>query len=187
MTSIGASILFPLFMYESILKTANNDKDFEFKVRSTSYPVMKEVEEDTVRMEASVIVFIMAIAYSQFLSIIVGNLTEDRISRIKFFQSTQGMQLSAYWITNFFFDLLKLYLVVFANYLILIGFDIDFGNAFYTLFLYPWGAIPFTYFTTFIFMSTSVAQSFTIFFNFVFMLILPIAVHFMRQVENMQR
>ena len=97
------------------------------------------------------------------------------------------MQISAYWITNFFFDLLKLYLVVFANYLILIGFDIDFGNAFFTLFLYPWGAIPFTYFTTFIFMSTSVAQSFTIFFNFVFMLILPIAVHFMRQVENMQR
>ena len=88
MTSIGASILFPQFMYESILKTANNDKDFEFKVRSTSYPVMREVKEDTVRMESSVIVFIMAIAYSQFLSVIVGHLTEERISRIKFFQCT---------------------------------------------------------------------------------------------------
>ena len=64
MTSIGASVLFPQFMYESILKTANNDKDFEFKVRSTSYPVMKEVEEDTAKLEASMIVFIMAIAYS---------------------------------------------------------------------------------------------------------------------------
>ena len=88
MTSIGASILFPQFMYESILKTANNDEDFEFKVRSTPYPVMREIKEDNAKMEASVIVFIMAIAYSQFLSIIVGNLTEDRISRLKFFQST---------------------------------------------------------------------------------------------------
>ena len=65
---------------------------------------MKEVEEDTAKLEASMIVFIMAIAYSQFLSIIVGHLTEERISRMKFFQRTQGMQLSAYWITNFFFD-----------------------------------------------------------------------------------
>ena len=57
-------------------------------MRSTPYPVMREIKEDNAKMEASVIVFIMAIAYSQFLSIIVGNLTEDRISRLKFFQST---------------------------------------------------------------------------------------------------
>ena len=64
MTSIGASILFPQFMYESILKTANDDKDFEFKVRSTAYPVVKEVKTETDKIEASIIVFIMAIAYS---------------------------------------------------------------------------------------------------------------------------
>ena len=51
-------------MYESILKTANDDKDFEFKVRSTAYPVIKEVAMETAKVEASMIVFIMSIAYS---------------------------------------------------------------------------------------------------------------------------
>ena len=32
MTAPDASILFPQFMYESILKVATDDPDFEFKV-----------------------------------------------------------------------------------------------------------------------------------------------------------
>ena len=44
MTSNGASTLFPQFMYESILKVANDDKDFEYKVRSTAYPVIEETK-----------------------------------------------------------------------------------------------------------------------------------------------
>ena len=95
------------------------------------------------------------------------------------------MQLSAYWVTNFIYDLLKIYLVVGANILIFKGFEIKLDNGIVTLLLYSLGIVPFTYITTFIFISTSVAQSFTIFFNFVFMLIMPISIHFMRQIEDL--
>ena len=43
------------------------------------------------KIEVSSNVFIITIAYSQFLSIIVGQLVDDRVSRMKFFQITQGM------------------------------------------------------------------------------------------------
>lgn len=43
MTSSASSILYPQFMYESILKTATGDSEFEFKTRSTPYPVNKEL------------------------------------------------------------------------------------------------------------------------------------------------
>ena len=61
------------------------------------------------------------------------------------------MQLSAYWIANFIFDLLKLYILVGVNYFIFLGFKIELGNAVYTLFLYPLGIVPFSYISTFIF------------------------------------
>ena len=151
MTSIGASALFPQFMYESILKTATDDKDFSFKVRSTAYPAMREAKFESAKLEASMIVFILAIAYSQFLSIVVGYLVDERVSKLKFFQSTQGMQLAAYWIANFTFDMVKLYLIVGANIAIFFGFGIRLGDAVWTLLLYPLGIVPFSYVTTFIF------------------------------------
>ena len=72
MTSNGASTLFPQFMYESILKVANDDKDFEYKVRSTAYPVIEETKMNIAQIKASMDVFLMTIAYSQIISIIVG-------------------------------------------------------------------------------------------------------------------
>ena len=42
MTATDASILFPQFMYESILKVATDDSEFEFKVKSTAYPMLDE-------------------------------------------------------------------------------------------------------------------------------------------------
>ena len=47
MTSQDASVLFPQFMYESILKVATDDPAFEFKVRSTAYPVIRDAEIET--------------------------------------------------------------------------------------------------------------------------------------------
>ena len=88
MTSPDASILFPQFMYEAILKVATDDPDFEFKVKSTAYPVVDETRVEFQHKESSIIVFIIAIAYALILSIIVGHIVEERTSRLKYFQVT---------------------------------------------------------------------------------------------------
>ena len=71
MTSPDVSVLFPQFMYESILKVANDDPEFEFKVRSTAYPVMFNAEVTADAEETNFIVFVIAIAYSLILSVII--------------------------------------------------------------------------------------------------------------------
>ena len=43
LTNADATALYPQWMYESILKTATNRSDFEFKVRSTPMPTTNEV------------------------------------------------------------------------------------------------------------------------------------------------
>ena len=139
------------------------------------------------KIEVSSNVFIITIAYSQFLSIIVGQLVDDRVSRMKFFQITQGMQILAYWMTNLTFDLIKMYLIVGMNLMVFAYFSINLGNAVYTLLLFPLGMIPFSYITSFIFKSVSVAQSMTLFLNFVFMLIMPLVIYFMQSIETLHR
>jgi len=42
LTSTASVALFPAFMYESILKVATSDPEFEFRTRSTPYPLSYE-------------------------------------------------------------------------------------------------------------------------------------------------
>ena len=44
MTSSDVSALFPQFMYESILRVANDDPGFEFKTRVTPFPVINSAK-----------------------------------------------------------------------------------------------------------------------------------------------
>ena len=44
MTSGASVILYPQFMYESILKLATGDPEFEFKTKSTPYPLTYELK-----------------------------------------------------------------------------------------------------------------------------------------------
>lgn len=39
-TSQEATVAYPQFMYESILKTASNDTEFEFVMTTSAYPVL---------------------------------------------------------------------------------------------------------------------------------------------------
>lgn len=41
-TDTHSAITFPAFMYEAILKTAVKDPEFEFKVRTTPYPLNQQ-------------------------------------------------------------------------------------------------------------------------------------------------
>ena len=97
------------------------------------------------------------------------------------------MQLSAYWITTIIGDLFKFYLTILFNYLIFIGFNLGFEKAFLTLLVYPLGILPFTYATSFAFQSSSVGQSLTLFFNFLFLLILPSSLSFIRLIDEFEK
>ena len=71
MTSQDVSVLYPQFMYESILKVATDDPEFSFKTKSTPYPTIKNAKNQTQGYETTFIAFILSISYSLMLSIFV--------------------------------------------------------------------------------------------------------------------
>lgn len=80
MTSDAAAILFPSFMYESILKVATDDPEFEFRTRSTPYPVTHEIKRSVATSDAGAIIFFSSIAYSIVITVTISYLVVERNS-----------------------------------------------------------------------------------------------------------
>ena len=72
--------LFPAFMYESILKVATDDPEFEFKTRSTPYPLTEEITKRVKVSDAGQIIFFSAIAYSIVITVTCSYLVVERVS-----------------------------------------------------------------------------------------------------------
>ena len=73
-------------MYESILKVATDDPEFEFKVRSTPYPLTERQKQINKGQDAGTVVFFTAISYSILITNVVSYLVNERISNLKHVQ-----------------------------------------------------------------------------------------------------
>ncbi len=67
------------------------------------------------------------------------------------------MQLSAYWIGNFIFDFFKMQLTIAVTISMFFALKMGFDNASITFVLLPFGILPFTYVTSFIFKTDNAA------------------------------
>ena len=83
LTSRYAPGYFPAFMYESILKTATNDTEFEFKTRSSGLPVMHEIWYRIKTSDSGTIIFFSAIAFSILITVTISYVVVERESMLK--------------------------------------------------------------------------------------------------------
>ena len=85
---------------------------------------------------------------------------------VKHLQIISGISYSAYWISNYVFELIKYYFTVGICMAIMQGFD-KFPNYLWALYIvYGPSMVSFTYFMSFFFTEESSAQNTTIFINF---------------------
>jgi hypothetical protein len=186
MTTKNGPALYSQFLYESILKTAMKDPNFAFKTRLTPYPPTDFVQNRVEFTNTNTVVFYAAISYSMIITSIVSYLTVERLNGLKHLQLVCGVQLTAYWAANFMFDTLKLSLTNFVAIVLFQAFDMGFDSAWATLLALPFGIVPFTYMTSFLFTSDNAAQTFTMFFHFFVLGILSLLVFFLRLAPDLQ-
>lgn len=87
-------------------------------------------------------------------AMIIGYLIEERVSNLKHMQTMTGLRLDAYWVGNFFMDLVKFV----PNMLLWLCFvpwycSGNFNKSIATVVALPFGFIPFLYVTSFLFSS----------------------------------
>ena len=70
-------------MYESILKVATDDPEFEFKTRSTPFPITYEIRRRVATSDAGAVIFFASIAYSIVITVTISYLVVERVSQLK--------------------------------------------------------------------------------------------------------
>ena len=114
------------------------------------------------------LVFFVSIAFSLIPANFISSIVSERINNSKHLMRISGVSIIAYWIVNFFFELVKYYFTAGICLLLLLAFDFI-PSYFYILYLlYGPPMIIITYFFSFLFESEAAAQNFLILFNLVF-------------------
>lgn len=185
-TSRGVVAHFPQFMYESILKVALNNPDFEFKVRNTPYPVTHYTQSSVQTSDAGSILFMTAVAYPLMIVSVVSYLVIERTTMLKHMQQTSGMYLSAYWIGNFIFDFFKFIPTISVTILAFYLYEFNYYAAWICYCILPFSVLPFTYVTSFLFTVDSAAQTFTMFLHFFIIVVLGSLIYLLRFAPDLQ-
>jgi hypothetical protein len=144
-------------MYESILKVATGDPDFKYKLKSTPFHPTFEFHFKFTSFTSGLIVLYTAISYSTLLTTVVSYLVHERIAGLKHLQLISGMQKKAYWIGNFIIDFAKLLVTILATIACFKTFEMSMDNVVWTYLALPFGVLPFTYVSSFVFSSDSAA------------------------------
>ena len=114
----------------------------------------------------------------------VSYIVSERTKNLKHMQLLSGMSLFAYWVSNMIFDMIKALIPCGIVIGLLSAFDFFYDDVWRVFLLYPIGIVPFTYVSSFVFQSDTVAQTVTIFFHFVLAGIGAITTFIMRVVEQ---
>lgn len=151
LTSQDVTAAYPHFLYQALLRSALGNPSFSFSVTTTPYPVTPQLREKAESSSGLFIAFIVAIAFALIPQTIVQFVLHEREKKLKHMQVISGMSVAAYWISNLIFDIVKAIIPAAIVVGLKYAFGLDFKYTTLMLFLYPFGVIPFTYVTSFLF------------------------------------
>ena len=92
-------------------------------------------------------------------------------------QLISGMSLFGYWAANLLSDVIKAFVPIAMILLLCWAIDVWYDGAWVLFCLYPFAVVPFSYVTSFLFASDSVAQICTLFLHFLAGGVMVIAVY----------
>lgn len=128
----------------------------------------------------------VSIGFALIPASMISHIVSERSRNLKHMQLLSGMSLTAYWVSNLFFDILKALIPCSIVIGLLKAFDFFYEDVWRVFLMYPVGIVPFTYASSFLFTNDTVAQTVTIFLHFVVAGIGAIATFIMRCIDTTQ-
>ena len=161
----GVSIYLNAFMNKILENAIGKKVEIEYSLEPM--PVTFDVKKSQESNSSMLIVFFVAIAFSlipgNFITIIV----KEKVNNSKHLMRVSGINIFAYWLVNYIFELLKYYFTGGVCLLLLYAFDFYKEYLYILYLLYGPSMISLTYLSSFIFDSESSAQNCTILVNFI--------------------
>ena len=157
-------MLYSYVFMNQILKNAG----IKFEYTHYPLPTTNDNKGNSKALNNFCLVFFVSIAFSLIPANFISSIVSERVNNSKHLMRISGVSIFAYWLVNFFFELIKYYTTAGICLLLLWAFDFV-PSYFYVLYLlYGPPMISITYFLSFLFESEAAAQNFLILFNLVF-------------------
>jgi ATP-binding cassette, subfamily A (ABC1), member 3 len=99
--------------------------------------------------------FMVGVALSMLPCAMISYLLKERMDSLKHMQLVSGMSLPAYWISNMIADIVKVYIPIILIIILSVLLNCNYPGVWIVFMLLPWGLVPFTYVTSFLFSTDS--------------------------------
>jgi ATP-binding cassette, subfamily A (ABC1), member 3 len=171
-------------VYQAILKTATGNSQFNFEVTTVPYPALDVLKERQAEGNSLEFVFMVGIGISLIPCAMISFILKEKQESLKHMQLISGMSLPAYWISNLVADVLKVYVPIVLIVLLSVAFGSNYPGVWVVFMILPWGLVPFTYLTSFMFTNDTNAQIMTLLLNFVVCVVLAVTVYFLQLIPE---
>mmetsp|Transcript_43833 Transcript_43833/g.42340 ORF Transcript_43833/g.42340 Transcript_43833/m.42340 type:complete len:129 (+) Transcript_43833:214-600(+) len=121
------------------------------------HPITERLKNQAAVGNGMFVSFVLAIGFALIPTSIIGFVIQEKEKNLKHMQLISGMNVPAYWISFYIFDILKTEITMIISIGLFYAFDNGYDNVWILFLLYPIGVLPFTYATSFLFKSEGIA------------------------------
>ena len=170
----------------NLIKKLTPNKDFQVDYIHYPFPLTAELEAQRGQMNNILVIFFIAIAFALIPANFITIIVKEKINNSKHLMRVSGINIAAYWLVNYIFELTKYYFTTGICILLIYLFDF-YENYLYILYLiYGPATVSFTYVISFIFESESNAQNGLILLNFLLGALGSVCILLIRGLDNVK-
>ena len=173
------------FFTNLIMKLTPN-KDFQVEYIHYPFPLTAELEEQRGQMNNNLVIFFISIAFALIPANFITIIVKEKVNNSKHLMRISGINIAAYWLVNYIFELSKYYFTTGICIILLYFFDF-YKNYLYILYIiYGPATVSVTYILSFLFESESNAQNSIILLNFLLGALGSVCILLIRALENVK-
>ena len=178
--------IYSYFFLKKIIEQATPNNDFELNFIHYPLPLTAKLEEQRDQTNNMLIIFFIAIAFALIPANFITIIVREKINNSKHLMRVSGINVVAYWIVNYIFELAKYYFTCGICVLLLLAFSV-YKNYLYILYLiYGPAIVSVTYVLSFLFETESGAQNGIILLNFLLGALGSVVILLLRTLDNVK-
>ena len=179
--------IYTYFFLKKIIEKASPNSDLEINYIHYPLPLTAQLEEQRDQMNNNLVIFFIAIAFALIPANFITIIVKEKVNNSKHLMRVSGINIAAYWIVNYIFELCKYYFTCGICVLLLYAFKY-YRNYLYILYLcYGPAIISITYVLSFLFESESGAQNGIILLNFLVGALGSVVILLLRALDNVKK
>ena len=175
------------FFLKKIIENASPNKDLEINYIHYPLSLTAQLEQQSEQMNNNLVIFFVAIAFSLIPANFITIIIKEKINNSKHLMRVSGINIAAYWIVNYIFELLKYYFTCGICLILLYAFNF-YRNYLYILYIcYGPAIVSLTYILSFFFETESGAQNGVILLNFLLVALGSVIILLLRGLDNVKK